>query len=100
MEYDISTEPSPEIERADRSQNDPEQVVSTSTVAELVKRHPGNTSRELAAFGNLCRIKVARRLPEAANMVRRKPQVYKGESRKCRISGRMAITWWDREVPR
>jgi hypothetical protein len=61
-------------------------------VAELVCRHPGNTSAELAwsedAKG-LDRYAIARRLPE----LERLGLVRKGEPRICSESGRLAVTW-------
>jgi hypothetical protein len=61
-------------------------------VAELVRKHPGNTSAELAwsedAKG-LDRYAIARRLPE----LERLGLVRKGEPRICSESGRLAMTW-------
>ena len=62
-------------------------------VYDLVVKHPGSTSRELAAFssGELDRWQVARRLPDlqTSGMVR------KGPVRKCKIDGTKAVTWWE-----
>lgn len=69
--------------------------------AEIVARFPGSTSRELAQLSGYDRTKMARRLPEAeAETWRRRQLVWQGYPRKCKVTGRMAITWWDREVPR
>jgi hypothetical protein len=61
-------------------------------VEALVRKHPGNTSAELAwsedAKG-LDRYAIARRLPE----LERLGLVRKGEARICSESGRRAVTW-------
>jgi hypothetical protein len=67
-------------------------------VANLVAMHRGATSRELGDTADAFRMgmdryAVARRLSEAEalGMVRR------GPSRRCRISGKAALTWFDVE---
>lgn len=55
-----------------------------------VAKHHGCASAELAAETGFCRFMLARRLPEAAIAGR----VYRGGARKCRVTGRMAMTWW------
>lgn len=66
-------------------------------VAELVRKHPGNTSAELAwsedAQG-LDRYAIARRLPELARQTQERPALVKqGDKRICSESGRLAVTW-------
>lgn len=63
--------------------------------AAAVARFPGKTSRELSALAGLDRHELARRLPECE--VGR--SVYRGSSRSCRESGRLAITWWPAAQP-
>ena len=59
-----------------------------------VQRHPGATSRELAAtIDALDRWAVARRLPELVRM----GIVKQGDKRRCEIAGTMAVTWWPKE---
>ena len=65
-------------------------------VLELVKRHPGSTSLELAASAerdgdaSLDRYVIARRLPEleSAGLVKR------GQERSCTVGRRSALPWW------
>lgn len=59
-------------------------------VREGVARWPGRTSRELAGLLGMDRHEAARRLPdlEKAGLVR------KGEARRCRDGGTMAVTWF------
>ena len=56
-------------------------------VVRLVKRKEGLTSAELAKKHGIDRHMVARRLPDAI-------ELKKGDSRKCNVSGRLAVTWW------
>lgn len=70
--------------------------VTTSIVGELVKQHPGSTSRELAQISGKCRMQIARRLPEAMNL-KTNPTVKQGHTRPCSVSGRIALTWWPTE---
>lgn len=65
-------------------------AVQQHAVLAAVMAHPGLTSRELAQAAGMDRYVVARRLPEleAAKRVR------KGEARECRVSKRLAVTWW------
>jgi hypothetical protein len=60
---------------------------------DMVWKHPGNTSRELAGLpdcpGELDRYELARRLPEAEC----EGQVKKGPKRKCKVAGTLAVTW-------
>jgi len=72
--------------------------VDTTAVGDLVAQFPGSTSRELAAFSGRCRWQIARRLPEAARLKKQR-RVFKGRPRACQVTGRIAITWWPREVP-
>jgi len=74
-------------------------AVDTGTVADLVARFPGCTSRELAVFSGLDRFQIARRLPDAARIKRTPQRVWRGRPRACEVTGRMAITWWPRPVP-
>lgn len=55
-----------------------------------VRQNPGLTSAELAAATGLDRFMLARRLPEALA----DGLVFRGEARKCDISGRRACTWF------
>lgn len=65
-------------------------AVQQHAVLAAVMAHPGLTSRELAQAAGMDRYVAARRLPEleAAKRVR------KGEARECRVSKRLAVTWW------
>jgi hypothetical protein len=58
--------------------------------AQAVKIYAGMTSLEIAEKATLCRYMLARRLPECETA----GQVYRGQERRCRVSGRMAGTWW------
>lgn len=55
-----------------------------------VASYPGHTSLELAGCSGMDRCVLARRLPECetAGTVRR------GQMRQCKVSGRLAMTWW------
>lgn len=55
-----------------------------------VRAYPGMTSFELAMRTDLDRYMLARRLPEVvcAGLVR------KGDSKRCSVTGRLALTWW------
>lgn len=59
----------------------------------LVERHPGHTSLELAQYGQLDRLQLARRLPECAKAGHLTRKDYK----RCSVSGKKAVTWWPRE---
>lgn len=61
--------------------------IQINLVADLVNRQEGLTSAEIAARYGVDRYMVARRLPDSI-------EVKKGASRKCSISGRLAVTWW------
>lgn len=54
-----------------------------------VRQNPGLTSAELAGVTGLDRFMLARRLPEALA----EGLVFRGEPRKCGVSGRRACTW-------
>lgn len=58
--------------------------------AEAVKQFPGLTSFELAMKTGIDRYTLARRLPECETAGR----VRKGEQRPCKVTGRLAMTWW------
>lgn len=61
-------------------------------VLEGVRRHPGLTSKELAARLNMDRVEVARRLPDLKNV-----HVWQGAARVCTAdpgNHRKATTWW------
>src|SRR5688572_27348884 len=55
----------------------------------LVRLRPGLTSFELAVHFGVDRYVLARRLPE----LRGKGLVRNGEDRRCKVSGREAMTW-------
>lgn len=65
-------------------------AVQQHAVLAAVMTQPGLTSRELAQAAGMDRYVAGRRLPEleAAKRVR------KGEARECRVSKRLAVTWW------
>jgi hypothetical protein len=68
---------------------------------ELVKQHPGLTSAELARLtpwpADTRRFIAAKRL----SVLRDKYQsVRSGETRKCRVTGEMAMTWWPIRITR
>jgi len=56
---------------------------------ELVKDHPHHTSKELSEYGHLDRFQIARRLPELETF----GLVRKGRQRRCRVGGRLSVTW-------
>lgn len=58
-------------------------------VLEALKAAPERTSAELARFAGLDRYAVARRLPDLAH----DGFAEQGPMRKCRITGRPAVTW-------
>lgn len=60
------------------------------TVARAVRRWPGRTSAELAELCELERHEVARRTADA----QKRGMIYKGDARRCRVSGRLGMTWW------
>ena len=53
----------------------------------LVHTHEGLTSIELSEYTDLDRYQLARRLPEIKSIV-------KGLSRHCKVSKKLAVTWW------
>ena len=55
-----------------------------------VRQFPGCTSFALAMRTGLDRYMLARRLPECESAGR----VRRGELRHCRVTGRLALTWW------
>ena len=55
--------------------------------SQAVHDYPGWTSDELQDVIELSRHEIARRLPECTD-------IYQGEKRPSRKSGRMAVTWW------
>lgn len=70
---------------------------STNSATKLVATHPGLTCAELADKTDKDRHILARRLPEAANAPA--PAIFRGATRTCSISGRVALTWWPQPVP-
>lgn len=58
-----------------------------TSVNAMVFQHEGQTSAELASEFKADRYMVDRRLPDSM-------LVSRGEHRKCRISGKQAVTWW------
>ena len=56
----------------------------------LVRRHPGLTGNELAAYGILTERQLSRRLSDAHDAKLIEP----GEARKCSVSGARARTWF------
>ncbi len=62
-----------------------------ASVLEAVQIGPGFTSAELATAGApFDRYVAARRLPE----LERLGKVRRGPARACRVTGRLALTWW------
>ena len=59
-------------------------------VYRLATQNIGCTSAELANIGGVDRYMVARRLPDLEH----NGLVKNRATRKCRVSGRMAVTWW------
>lgn len=57
---------------------------------EIVNKHPGTTSGEIANLAEIDRHAAARRLPE----LRQAGLVRNGEQRMCRVSDTRQITWW------
>lgn len=55
-----------------------------------VRAKPGMTSFELSLACGLDRYMLGRRLPEAE----KGGAVSKGDARACKITGRLAVTWW------
>lgn len=73
-------------------------VTSTGTrqnhiaiVIEAVRAHPGRTSAELTRYTGLERHEVARRTSDAETA----GAIHKGAIRRCDVSGRSAVTWWE-----
>jgi hypothetical protein len=58
--------------------------------AQAVKIYAGMTSLEIAEKATLCRYMLARRLPECETA----GKVYRGQERRCSVSGRLAATWY------
>jgi hypothetical protein len=67
-------------------------AIQQYTVLMAVKERPGSTSRELAKHSHLTRYDFARRLPELEHA----GLVAKGPMRPCKISGKRALTWWNK----
>ena len=61
-----------------------------SLAFKAVEQYRGLTSLEIADKSTLCRFMLAKRLPE----LERTHQVRRGQARRCKISGRLAATWW------
>ena len=59
-------------------------------VYELLQKHIGFTSKELAKISKLDRHMIARRLPDLLNV----GKVRKGKKRKCSIARSLADTWF------
>jgi hypothetical protein len=76
------------VERTGRAASD------RAKCMEVVRKHPGLTSGEIAELAGLERHASARRLPElrSAGMVRN------GDARKCRLTGNQSLTWWPTEA--
>ena len=55
-----------------------------------LRRYPGNTASELEYKATISDGRIRKRL----NDLRLKGRAYKGEKRKCRVTGRMAYTWY------
>ncbi|MCO7398291.1 winged helix-turn-helix domain-containing protein [Stenotrophomonas maltophilia] len=66
------------------------QAVQQDKAARAVTQNPGMTSHELAQATGLDRYMLARRLPELI----KEGRVYRGQSRRCKVSDRSACTWW------
>ena len=58
-------------------------------VLSLIKHYPGYTSRELAEYSSMDRHLIAKRLPDLRGI----NEAHNGPRRKCRVSGRPALTW-------
>ena len=59
-------------------------------VIAALRGYEGSTSAELASLSGLDRYTCARRLPDAREQLKTR----NGDNRTCRISGRMAMTWY------
>lgn len=89
-----TADPATSHEAADRIAPTADQ--QAARVADWVRRHPGKTSRELAAVvtdRDLDRHAIARRLPEAEE----RGLVRRGEARACDVGRGRALTWWPTE---
>lgn len=60
-----------------------------NAVFDLVTYNPGHTASELSEFSNLDRYQIQRRLSDMDGV-----RVRKGEPHECKVTGRLAVTWW------
>lgn len=65
-------------------------AIQQKVYLDLVHKHPGKTSRELAFIRQEDRYIAARRLPELEDA----GKVMKGLARKCSVGGKLSVTWW------
>jgi len=72
--------------------------LNTKGAEAIVGQYPGSTCRELAAYSGKHHSRLASRLP-AATRATKKLAVYRGPRRICKVTGNIALTWWNREVP-
>lgn len=61
-----------------------------AAVLDALRAAPGSTSSEIADALRCDRYTPSRRLPDLL----RAGLVSRGDSRQCRVSGRMCVTWW------
>jgi hypothetical protein len=69
----------------------------------LVRRYPGSTAQELAIHCEhlMLHHELLRRLCDLAD--HRDGRIYRGEQRKCRVTGRKMLTWhpdWSKLIPK
>ena len=75
-----------------------------AAILAAVRAHPGQTSRELAtvfpAADQIDRYVTGRRLPELEQLglVVARGRHRRDEARICRVSRRLAVTWWPVEI--
>jgi hypothetical protein len=84
-----TTDPDTSHQAAERTVASGRRDDHVTRVVAAIRSHPGRTSAELAQITGLERHEAARRTADAEHAGR----VRKGPARKCRVSGRAAITW-------
>lgn len=85
------TDPLTSWEAAEKMERSGKAADQRAIAVEAVRINPGRTSFELSKLCSLERHQIARRLPECKSL-------RKGEPRRCRVTGNMAVTWWPVEM--
>jgi len=91
-----SDDPSTSKDAEQRVTRSGARATQAEQVLALVKRYPGRTSAELAAFsGTLDRWQVARRLPD----LERNQLAHRGEPKRCQVTKTGGVTWLPGPAP-